>query len=249
MKKLIFSLLFIGLFLSCKDVEVTKIEGKSPNAVHDIDGHNHDHKEEEKHDHEEHGDDHGSGADSHDHDHTDKDDHSEEEKHDHEEHGGDHGDEEDDHDHTDKDDDSEEEKHDHDKHGDDHGGEEGDHDHGSSKAIGVGKAIVDVDEEKGFKLSKEAIKTLNLKFSKAENGLIQINENSLVRGKNFKGLYKYTKGYFKLIPATVISKNGHFFSVEISDLSIGDQIVVGDASLLRVADIYSTDKSEYGHSH
>ena len=37
-------------------------------------------------------------------------------------------------------------------------------DHGGGKAIGKGKAIESVDEKKGFKLSKEAIKTLELKL-------------------------------------------------------------------------------------
>ena len=39
------------------------------------------------------------------------------------------------------------------------------------------------------------------------------------------------------------------FVVEVGEFKEGDQGVVSGVGLLRVSDIYSTDKSEYGHGH
>lgn len=137
---------------------------------------------------------------------------------------------------------------DHDDNGDhdDHSGHEG---HGGSKAIGKNKAIVEVDESKGFKLSPEAIQSLKLQLSPANSSKIEIKKSTLVSSKNIKGIYRFRGGFFKLVPVKIISEKNGSYSVEATDITFGDQIVVNGLGLLRVADVYSTDKSEYGHSH
>lgn len=132
---------------------------------------------------------------------------------------------------------------------DSHGEEEAGHDHGSSKAIGKGKAIELVDEEKGFKLSKEAIKTLKLKLESFNSNQINITKNTLVSSKNTKGIYRYREGFFKLINIKIIKETKKGYTIEIKGMNFGDQFVVKGTGLLRVSDIYSTDKAEYGHSH
>jgi len=136
----------------------------------------------------------------------------------------------------------------HDDHAD-HKSEKGHDDHGSGKSIGKGKAIEEVSEIKGFKLSKEAIKTLNLKLKNVEGATFKITKSTLVTSKNKKGVYRFRSGYFKFMPAKIIKNVKDEFLVEVIGVGFGDQIVTNGVGLLRVTDIYSTDKSAYGHAH
>ncbi len=145
-----------------------------------------------------------------------------------------------------------EEKHQH----DDHNGEkaeEGEHrdhdDHGGSKSIGTGKAIEVVDEEKGFKLSKEAIKTLSIKLQTIASDEFLIGKKTLVVSKSIKGIYRFRGGFFKFLPVTSIKKVKDRYLIKVKGVGFGDQIVINGVGLLRVADVYSTDKAEYSHSH
>lgn len=210
--------------------------------------------------------------DGHDHSaHEKKEKHSKEDGHDHGKHSDDDGhkhkkkkkkgshDNHDDHGHKGH---SEDDGHDHNKHKDDDGHDHGSHDdhkghgshdghegHGGGKAIGKGKAIEEVDEKKGFKLSKEAIKTLKLKLDTVNGSSFKISKKTLVASKNTKGVYRFRAGYFKLLPAKIKKELPDGYMVEVSGVDFGDQIVIDGVGLLRVTDVYSTDKSEYGHSH
>lgn len=130
-----------------------------------------------------------------------------------------------------------------------HGGHEGHEGHGGGKAIGKGKAIEEVDEKKGFRLSKEAIKTLNLKLNTVDGSSFKISKKTLVASKNKKGVYRFRAGFFKLLPAKITKELPDGYMVEVKGVDFGDQIVIDGVGLLRVTDVYSTDKSEYGHSH
>lgn len=160
---------------------------------------------------------------------SDKHDHGAEEKHEHEA----------------------EEKHDHEEEGDheNHGEDEGHHDHGGGKAIGKNKAIVEVDENKGFKLSPEAIGTLKLKLMSIEAAEFKITKESLVVSKNQIGLYRFRDGFFKLVKVKIVKELNHKYLVKIDSFKFADQFVTKGIGLLRVSDVYSTDLSEYGHSH
>lgn len=170
-----------------------------------------------------------------DHDHSSHQghDHSkQEEKHDdHDDHKG--------HEHSKHDDHD-----DHSKHSDHKG-----HDHGASKAIGKGKAIEVVDEKKGFKLSKEAIKTLKLRLQNVDGDEFEISKTTLVSSKSIKGVYRFRAGFFKLLNAKILKETKSGYKVKVAGVEFGDQIVINGVGLLRVTDVYSTDKSEYGHSH
>lgn len=163
--------------------------------------------------------------------------------HDHSSHKG--------HDHSkqeEKHDDHDDHKgHDHSKH-DDHDDHKG-HDHGASKAIGKGKAIEVVDEKKGFKLSKEAIKTLKLRLQNVDGDEFEISKATLVSSKSIKGVYRFRAGFFKLLNAKILKETKSGYKVKVAGVEFGDQIVINGIGLLRVTDVYSTDKSEYGHSH
>lgn len=135
---------------------------------------------------------------------------------------------------------------------DDHKEENGhaDHgEHGGGKAVGKGKAIEEVDESKGFKLSKEAIKTLKLKLQTVDGDEFSIDKTTLVSSKSTKGLYRFRGGFFKFMPVELLKESKGKYLVKVKGVDFGDQIVIDGVGLLRVTDVYSTDTSEYGHSH
>ena len=122
-------------------------------------------------------------------------------------------------------------------------------DHGGGKSIGTGKAIEVVDEKKGFKLSKEAIKTLSIKLQTIASDEFLIGKKALVVSKSKKGIYRFRGGFFKLLPVTSIKKVKGKYLVKVKGVGFGDQVVTDGVGLLQVTDVYSTDKSEYGHGH
>jgi len=138
------------------------------------------------------------------------------------------------------------EKSDHTEHN--HAEEHG-HDHGGGKAIGKGKAIEVVDITNGFKLSKEAIKTLKLELRIINSNKFTIAKKTLVASKGIKGIYRFRNGFFKFLPVKIQKEVKGKYIVKIEGTQFGDQIVTSGVGLLRVSDVYSTDKSEYGHSH
>lgn len=132
----------------------------------------------------------------------------------------------------------------------DHGEEDGHGDHGDAgKAVGEGKAIVAVDELKGFKLSPEAIKALELKLTTVSGDEFTIKKSTLVASKNLRGVYRFRGGFFKLLEVKIISEAKKTYKVKVKGVEFGDQIVTDGLGLLRISDVYSTDKSNYGHSH
>ncbi|MBC76166.1 MAG: hypothetical protein CME64_09135 [Halobacteriovoraceae bacterium] len=133
--------------------------------------------------------------------------------------------------------------------GDDHAGHDDHEGHGSSKAIGKGKAIEEVDERKGFKMSKEAKETIGVKLRKFSYSPLNIPKDALVVSLEEKGIYRYRDGYFKMVKVKIEKESNKTFTVSVNALRDGDQIAIGGVGLLRVTDIYSTDTSEYGHSH
>ncbi len=129
-------------------------------------------------------------------------------------------------------------------------GDEEEHGHGvGGKAVGEGKAIVEISEEKGFKLSKEAIKTLELKLLNVDSDEFLIEKTTLVTSKKLKGVYRFRGGFFKLLPVELKKEVDGKYLVKVKGVDFGDQIVINGVGLLRVADVYSTDKAEYSHSH
>lgn len=159
----------------------------------------------------------------------------------------------DDHNHKDNNHSASHEKHsDHNEHKEENHEEHDGHDdngHGGGKAIGKGKAIEDVDEKRGFKLSKESIKTLKLKLQTVDSDEFEISKETLVTSKSLKGIYRFKGGYFKFLPLKLIKEVNGKYLVKVKGVDFGDQIVTNGVGLLRVTDVYSTDKSEYGHSH
>ncbi|MEX0799177.1 MAG: hypothetical protein WD025_07015 [Bacteriovoracaceae bacterium] len=125
----------------------------------------------------------------------------------------------------------------------------GHHGHGGGKAIGEGKAIVEVDEEKGFVLSREARETIGVRLTPVNNNVFTIPKEALVVSQDKVGVYRQRSSFFKMIPVVVIKEEKDSYTVKVGELRAGDQVAIEGVGILRVSDIYSTDKSEYGHAH
>lgn len=152
-------------------------------------------------------------------------------------------------DHDEKDEHAEhDEKDEHADH-DEKDGHEDEHGHGEGKAVGAGKAITEVDEKKGFKLSPEAMKTLNVGFQIVSGSEFTISTESLVSFKKINGVYRFRDGYFKLVDVTLLKTTKDGYHVNAPLVENGDQILIKAVGLVRIADVYSTDTSEYGHGH
>jgi len=129
-----------------------------------------------------------------------------------------------------------------------HDSHHGHHD-GGGKAIGMGKAIEEVSETRGFKLSSKAYETLGIQLLKIKETSFSVPKKALVTFKNDTGVYHYDEGFFRLVLVKVLEREKNALKIYSKDLVKDDQVVISNANLLRVTDIYSTDKSEYGHGH
>lgn len=131
---------------------------------------------------------------------------------------------------------------------DDHGHGHED-EHGRGKNVGSGRAILEVSEAEGFRLSKEAFQVLDIKFKDAEQDRIQIKKDVLVSYQNKMGVYRYRNEFFKFIPVTIKEQKQDQYLVQSPSLQSGDKVVTSPVGLIRITDVYSTDTAEYGHGH
>lgn len=154
---------------------------------------------------------------------------------------------EDDHDHIETSHDQHDQHEQHEQH-DEHE-EEGHDDHESSKAIGLGKAIEEVSEAQGFRLSKDSLKVLDIGLMDVSGNRLKIKRDVLVVTRKDKGIYRFRDGFFKFLIASNIVSDGQDVSITVDDIKVGDQIATSKLDLIKVCDIYSTDSAEYGHSH
>lgn len=144
------------------------------------------------------------------------------------------------HDDHDKDTEAHDSDHAHEKE-DDHAHEEG------SKAVGVGKAIEVVDEKKGFKFNAAAENLMHLKFMEITQLPLKVNKEALVIAKSEIGVYRARQSFYKFIALKKDSKGD--YSLSKGEFEVGDKLVTAGLDLLRISDVFSQDKSDYGHSH
>lgn len=130
---------------------------------------------------------------------------------------------------------------------------EDDHQHDSDGRFGKGKAIQEVDEEKGFRLSAEALATLQLGFKEmvpsSSGSALKLPRVALVTSRKKTGVYRYRNGFFKFIPVRIQKRSEKFFEALAPGIIPGDRIVTKGTNLIALTDVFSTDSSEYGHGH
>lgn len=142
----------------------------------------------------------------------------------------------------------EEEGHDHKKDGAKNEKGHGDEEEGA-KNIGPEKGITSFDEETGFTLSKEALKTFLIETEILKgSGPWSIPTSALLLTGEEKSIYRVRKDAFKRIDIEVVSKDTNQTVVESDELGSGDQVVTKGVGNVRVAEVDATS-GESGHSH
>lgn len=117
----------------------------------------------------------------------------------------------------------------------DHEGEGEEH---HQERAGKEKALTEVNEEKGFKLSPEAVRAFGIETQAIDAKNPIIPKSSFVAIKNKKGIYLFREGFFRFVE----------LSPKILFLP-GDRVVTSGMGIIAITDVYSKDESEYGHSH
>ncbi len=128
---------------------------------------------------------------------------------------------------------------------DDHG-EKGEEE--SSTTIGPDKGIIE-KAEAGFKLSPEAIKTINIKTQAITGKNLNFPIRALVQIKDEKSVYRMRNGWIKRVPIQVTKKDGNTFTAQTSSLQDGDQIVTDGTGFLRITEIFAEEGASHSHSH
>lgn len=137
---------------------------------------------------------------------------------------------------------------DHDEHKDDHKHEDGHGDHESSSVVGHDKGITEKSEN-GFKLSSEAIKSMEIKTQTIQGSKLSIDKKTLVSVKDEKSVFRIRDGWIKRIPVQILNHNQGLYNVTSTLLQVGDQIVIQGTGFLRTAEIFATEGASHGHSH
>ena len=201
----------------------------SPNEKKD----SHEHSESEDHAHDK------------DHGHEDEASKDEGESHNHEEEGHEaHGEE--GHDHG-------EEPH---AHGDEHGhgeeehGHEDGHGHEEASNVGPNKGVLEASEEKGIKLSPEALKNFEIKTLKISgSGPWVVPASARMVSLEEVNLYRLKDGFFKRIDFSLVENKNGGLKVRSKDLAEGDEIVINGVGFLRIAEIAAFGGAPEGHAH
>ena len=99
-------------------------------------------------------------------------------------------------------------------------------------------AVQETSPERGFRLSKKAVETLELKSAGITTSkTVKIPTSALVYFQDKVGVYRLRDRWYKLIPGTLSEKSQKSSIFQSSDLTAGDQIVTEGVGLLRVADM------------
>ena len=151
---------------------------------------------------------------------------------------------------------------DHDDHGAEsdghsHAEEKAGHDHGSeghadeeSGNVGPDKGILEASEEKGFKLSPQAVKNFELKTQKLSgSGPWTVPHSAKLLSGEEMNIYRQRDGYFKRIDFNAIKRTPQQLTLSSKDLRSGDEVVVNGIGFLRIAELTAFGGAPEGHSH
>lgn len=103
--------------------------------------------------------------------------------------------------------------------------------------IGLGKAVLEAIEANGIKLSEKASQNLNLRLvTVSNNGVSKVPISALVKFQDFLAVYRKRDGWFKMVEVEPRFQDQTAL-ISSKDLKAGDELVVENASLLRVVDL------------
>lgn len=100
-----------------------------------------------------------------------------------------------------------------------------------------GAAVTAFTKEDGFKLTKKAIISLDVKFiSLASSKTWDVPKSSLVKIKNSTGVYRRYDGWITLVLVKVLKKKGELVTIKSVDLEEGDGVATSGVKFLRMTD-------------
>lgn len=118
-----------------------------------------------------------------------------------------------------------------------------------AKNVGPEKGITSFDEDAGFKMSAEALKTFSVeKIKISGDGPWTVPASALLITGEVKSVYRVRDDTFKRIEVTVLTRSKTEVVVRAGEISSGDNIVTKGVGDIRVAEVDVTS-GESGHSH
>ena len=100
------------------------------------------------------------------------------------------------------------------------------------------KAIVESSKIDGIRLSIKAVQRLQLKaIPYLPAATLTLKPGAVVHSLGIIGIYRLRDGWYKLIPAILVSKGKETMTLKVSDFKNTDQIVTEGVALLRVAEM------------
>ena len=105
----------------------------------------------------------------------------------------------------------------------------------NSPAAGPGKAVLEASKE-GIKLSEKAKATIGIKTIQLGPNF-QIPSTALIHERGEFGVYVKRGEWFKYIEVEVEKPSTPNIKIESGKVHVGDEIVISDVSLLRLAEL------------
>ncbi|MGE3341736.1 MAG: hypothetical protein AB7J46_07665 [Candidatus Altimarinota bacterium] len=97
--------------------------------------------------------------------------------------------------------------------------------------------MLEAIEANGIKLSEKASQNLNLRLATVLNdGVSKVPTSALVKFQDFLAVYRKRDGWFKMVEVEPRFQDQKAL-ISSKDIKAGDELVVENASLLRVVDL------------
>jgi len=117
-------------------------------------------------------------------------------------------------------------------------------------SVGPGKGITEASEDKGIRLSPEALKNFEIKTQALTGpGPWTVPASSRLLALEESNLYRLRGGYFKRIDFVLLKSNESKITVSSKEFQPGDEVVTGGIGFLRIAELTAFGGAPEGHSH
>lgn len=109
--------------------------------------------------------------------------------------------------------------------------------HGGGEAsieVGPQKGVIEVNQEKAFKLSPEAMKNFEVRSIPYSQGNVVVPKEAIVRTLKEAQIFRVRDGFLKAIDFKTVSKSEKSWTVRSTELRAKDEIATGGVGFLRI---------------
>lgn len=111
-------------------------------------------------------------------------------------------------------------------------------------------AVTEFNKEDGFKLSEQALKTLDIKFQALKGEKIwTVPSTAIVHLKHTSGVYRRYDGWISYVLVSVTKRNENDVQITSSDLESGDEIATTGTHFLRMTEVDLNTDTVDGCAH